>query len=166
MLDNPAERLWHRVVFPKEFDADYEERILAEARSIAQRRLNRLAFLEGPRDTRKLIMQRFLGNPEELFACVFLDNRHRVIACEILFRGSIDGCTVHPRVITRYALLHNAAAVILAHNHPSGVCEPSKADRRITQEIKDALNLVEVRLLDHFVVGGMNSISMAEQGLI
>jgi len=166
MLDNPAERLWHRVVFPQEFDADYEERILAEARSIAQRRLNRLAFLESPRDTRKLIMQRFLGNPEELFAGIFLDNRHRVIACEILSRGSISECPVHPRVIARRALSHNAGAVILAHNHPSGFCEPSEADRHITREIKDALSLVEVRLLDHFVVGGMNAVSMAEEGLI
>lgn len=166
MLDNPAERLWHRVVFPQEFDADYEERILAEARSIAQRRLNRLAFLEGPRDTGKLITQRFLGNPEELFACVFLDNRHRVIACEILFRGSVGDCAVHPRVIARRALTHNAAAVILAHNHPSGVCDPSEADRHITQEIRDALRLVEVRLLDHFVVGGEEAISMAERGLM
>lgn len=166
MLDNPAGRLWHRVVFPQEFDADYEERILAEARSIAQRRFTGLTFLESPRDTRKLIMQRLLGSPEELFACVFLDNRHRVIAFEILFRGTIDGCTVHPRVIARRALTHNAAAVILAHNHPSGVCEPSEADRHITQEIRDALRLVEVRLLDHFVVGGTNTVSMAERGLM
>jgi len=166
MLDNPAERLWHHVVFPKEFDADYEERILAEARSIAQRRLSERATVARPSDAKELLMQRLLGNPDELFVCLFLDNRHRVIACEILFRGSVSDCAVHPRVVTRYALLHNAAAVILAHNHPSGVCEPSESDRLITQQIKDALSLVEVRVLDHFVVGGTSTVSMAERGWI
>lgn len=166
MFDNPAERLWHRVVFPQELDADYEERILAEARSIAQRRLSGRIYLRDPRAARDLLMLRLLGNPDELFACVFLDNRHGVIACEILFRGSVDGCAVHPRVIARYALLHNAAAVIVAHNHPSGVCEPSESDRHITQQIMDALNLIEVRVLDHFVVGGNDVISMAERGLM
>lgn len=164
MLDNPAERLWHRVVFPQEFDTDYEERILAEARSIAQRRLSNLTCVKYPRDARDLLTLRLLGNPEELFACLFLDNRHRVVACEILFRGSIAGCIVHPRVIARHALLHNAAAVILAHNHPSGVCEPSEEDRQITQQIKDALHLIEVRVLDHFVVGGENATSLSERG--
>lgn len=166
MLDNPAELLWHRVVFPEEFEADYEERILAEARSIAQRRLSGRLHVRDPRAARELLMLRLLGNPEELFACLFLDNRHRVVACEILFRGTIDGCAVHPRVIARHALLHNAAAVILAHNHPSGVCEPSESDRLITREIKDALNLLEVRVLDHFVIGGVDVISMAERGLM
>ena len=167
MLDNPAERLWHRVVFPQEFDADYEERILAEARSIAQRRLSDRALVRDPRAARELLMLRLLGNPEELFACLFLDNRHRVVACEILFRGTIDGCAVHPRVIARYALQLNAAAVILAHNHPSGVCEPSESDRHITQRNQGrALNVLEVRVLDHFVVGGENVTSLAERGWI
>ncbi|TDR38673.1 DNA repair protein RadC [Tahibacter aquaticus] len=146
MLDNPAGLLWHRVVFPEEFETDYEERILAEARSIAQRRLSGRLHVRDPRAARELLMLRLLGNPEELFACVFLDSRHRVIACEILFRGSIDGCAVHPRVIARYALLHNAAAVIVAHNHPSGVCEPSESDRRITHQIRETLSLFDVRL--------------------
>lgn len=166
MLDNPAERLWHRVVFPKEFDTDYEERILAEARSIAQRRLSERTYLRTPHDARDLLTLRLLGQEDELFMCVFLDNRHRVIACEVLFRGSVSGCAVHPRVITRYALKLNAAAVILAHNHPSGVCEPSESDKSITAEIREALNLVEVRVLDHFVVGAEEATSMAERGWI
>lgn len=166
MLDNPAGRLWHRVVFPNEFDADYEERILAEARSIAQRRLSDRTYLRTPRNTRDLLTLRLLGNPDELFACVFLDNRHRVIAFEILFRGSVADCTVHPRVITRYALQLNAAAVILAHNHPSGDATPSASDLAITAAIKGALDLIDVRLLDHFVVGGEDATSMAELGLM
>ena len=166
MLDNPAERLWHRVVFPKEFDADYEERILVEARNVAQRRLNDRTVVRTPHDARDLLMLRLIGSPEELFVCVFLDTRHQVIACEVLFRGSVDGCAVHPRVITRQALLHNASTVILAHNHPSGIPEPSEADRAITRAIKDALNLVDVRVLDHFVVGGERAVSMAERGLM
>ncbi len=135
-------------------------------RSIAQRRLSENTYLRTPHDARDLLTLRLLGNPDELFMCVFLDNRHRVIACEVLFRGTIDGCAVHPRVIVRQALLCNAAAVILAHTHPNGVCEPSEAERRLTEQIKDALPLIEVRVLDHFVVGVENAVSMAERGLM
>lgn len=166
MLDNPAERLWHRVVFPKEFDADYEERILAEARSIAHRRLNERKEIKRPSDAKDWLMLRLLGNPEELMACLFLDNRHRVIAFEILFRGTVDGCPTYARVVARYALVHNAAAVILAHNHPSGVCEPSESDRRVTCEVREALSLLGVRLLDHFVTGLETVVSMADRGLM
>lgn len=166
MLDNPAKRLWHRVIFPNEFDADYEERILVEARSIAQRRLVSRDFLQDPGAVRELLAFRFLGNAEELFACLFLSARHTVIASEILFRGTIDGCTVHPRVIARYALQHNAAAVIVAHNHPSGNAEPSAADLLITIKIREALALIDVRVLDHFVIGANTIVSLAERGCI
>ena len=106
------------------------------------------------------------GYPYEVFSCLFLDNRHRVIEFEELFRGTIDGASVHPREVVQRALYHNAAALILAHNHPSGVAEPSSADRRITQRLKEALALVEIRVLDHFIVGEGQPVSMAELGLM
>jgi DNA repair protein RadC len=102
--------------------------------------------------------------PYEVFACLHLDNRHRVIAFEELFRGTIDGASVPPREVVRQALKHNAAALIFAHNHPSGVAEPSDADRRLTTRLKDALALVDIRVLDHFVVGDGEVSSFAERG--
>jgi DNA repair protein RadC len=102
----------------------------------------------------------------EVFASLFLDNRHRVIAFEKIFFGTIDGCSVHPREVVRRALYHNAAALILAHNHPSGVLEPSNADRTITHRLKDALALVDVRVVDHILVGGGEAYSFAQHGLI
>jgi len=104
--------------------------------------------------------------PSEVFAVVYLDGRHRVLSSEIVFRGTIDGASVHPREIVRRALAHNAAAVIVAHNHPSGVAEPSAADIAITRRLADALALVDVRLLDHFVIGDDEPISMASRGLL
>jgi DNA repair protein RadC len=101
-----------------------------------------------------------------VFSCLYLDNRHRVIQFEELFRGTINGASVYPREVVKKALGHNAAAVIFAHNHPSGVAEPSAADRRITQQLSDALALVDVRVLDHVVVGDGTTISFAEQGLM
>jgi DNA repair protein RadC len=95
-----------------------------------------------------------------------LDNRHRVIGFEELFRGTLDGATVHPREVVKRALAHNAAAVILAHNHPSGVAEPSQADELITRRLKDSLALVDIRVLDHLVVGDSHCESMAERGLM
>ncbi|HEV2111270.1 MAG TPA: DNA repair protein RadC [Gammaproteobacteria bacterium] len=120
--------------------------------------------LADPTATRKYLTARFRDMPYEVFACLHLDNRHRVIAFEELFRGTIDGASVHPREVVRQALRHNAAALIFAHNHPSGVAEPSDADRRLTQRLKDALALVEVRVLDHFVVGDGDVVSFAERG--
>ncbi|HSN00695.1 MAG TPA: DNA repair protein RadC [Rudaea sp.] len=104
--------------------------------------------------------------PYEVFACLFLDNRHRILAFEELFRGTIDGASVHPREVVRRCLAHNAAAVILAHNHPSGVAEPSQADRAITAELKRALETIQVRVLDHFVVGAGSPTSFAARGLL
>ena len=100
----------------------------------------------------------------EVFACLYLDNRHRVLHFEELFRGTIDGASVHPREVVKAALHRNAAAVILAHNHPSGVAEPSAADRQITERLKSALQLVEIRVLDHLVVGDQDCVSFAERG--
>jgi DNA repair protein RadC len=123
-------------------------------------------LLTSPEATRAYLKSRLHGYPHEVFACLFLDNRHRMIQYEELFRGTIDGASVHPREVVRLALKINAAAVIFAHNHPSGVAEPSQADLRITQRLKDALALVEVRVLDHFIVGDGQGTSLAERGLL
>lgn len=104
--------------------------------------------------------------PHEVFCLLTLDNRHRVLQFQEMFRGTIDGASVHPREIVKEVLRVNAAAVIVAHNHPSGVPEPSQADRTLTRRIQDALALVDVRLLDHFVVGGNQVVSFAERGLL
>lgn len=109
---------------------------------------------------------RLRHEPHELFACLFLDTRHRVLAFEVLFHGSIDGASVYPRQVVKRALAHNAAALILTHNHPSGVAEPSQADRQLTARLKEALALVEVRVLDHFVIGDGEPVSLAEYGWI
>jgi len=129
-------------------------------------RLRRGDALASPEATRHYLQSRLRTHVQEVFACVFLDSRHRVIEYEELFRGTIDGASVHPREVLRRALHHNAAAVILAHNHPSGVSEPSDADTQITRRLKTALELVDVRLLDHFVIGDGTPTSMAERGLI
>ena len=122
--------------------------------------------LANPTACANFLRTRIGAYPYEVFACLFLDQRHRVLAFEELFRGSIDGASVHPREVVRRCLAHNAAAVILAHNHPSGVAEPSQADRDITQELKRALGLIDVRVLDHFVVGSGAPVSLAERGML
>ena len=117
----------------------------------------------------KYYLQQWLGhNPNELFAVIFLDNKHRVIKAEVLFFGTIDSASVHPRVVIQKALEHNAAALIFAHNHPSGVTEPSRADQRITDTLKQALSLIDIRVLDHVIVSPdpEASLSFAERGLI
>ncbi|MFW6258710.1 MAG: RadC family protein, partial [Halochromatium sp.] len=106
------------------------------------------------------------GLAHEVFACLFLDNRHRVIEYQELFRGTIDGASVHTREVVKEAIRWNAAAVIFAHNHPSGVAEPSQADLHITKRLQEALQLVEVRVLDHIIVGAGDGTSFAERGLI
>jgi len=122
--------------------------------------------LTSPEATRAYIKTQLYHYPHEVFACLFLDNRHHLLKYEELFRGTIDGASVHPREVVRRALELRAAAVIFAHNHPSGITEPSQADMRITQRLKDALALVEVRVLDHLIVGDGNGISFAERGLL
>ena len=116
--------------------------------------------------TRRYLTARLRHQPHEVFAVLFLDTRHRVIAYEELFHGTIDGTSVHPRQVVKRALHHNAAALILAHNHPSGVAEPSRADESITLRLKEALALIDVRVIDHFVIGDGQSVSFAERGLL
>lgn len=120
--------------------------------------------LANPDLTRRYLAARLRDYAYEVFACLFLDTRHRLITYEELFRGTIDGASVHPREVVRRALQLNAAALILAHNHPSGIAEPSDADRRITQRLRDALALVDIRILDHVVIGDREAVSFAERG--
>lgn len=122
--------------------------------------------LTSPAATRRYLVAQLRHHPQEVFACIFLDSRHRVVRFEELFRGTIDGASVHPREIVRRALEQNAAAVIAAHNHPSGVAEPSAADEALTHRLREALGLVEVRLLDHFVIGDGEPVSLAERGVL
>ncbi|HEY6642880.1 MAG TPA: DNA repair protein RadC [Povalibacter sp.] len=143
-----------------------DEAVIAAALRILAERLVRATALTNPRVTREYLMMRFANLEHEVFACIYLDNRSRVIACEDLFRGTIDGSSVHPREVVKQALIHNAAAVILAHNHPSGIAEPSQADELITRRLKQALALVDIRVLDHLIVGGAIATSLAERGLL
>ena len=128
--------------------------------------LERGTALLSPEDTSQFLRARMRDLPHEVFAVLFLDNRHRVIAFEEMFRGTIDGASVHPREVVRRSLQHNAAALILCHNHPSGVAEPSQADRRITARLSDALGLIDVRVLDHLIIGDQECCSMARRGLL
>ncbi len=122
--------------------------------------------LTSPEDTKRYLRLRLSSRQTEIFGAVFLDNRHRIIADEELFQGTVDGASIHSRVVVQRALAVNAAAVILYHNHPSGIPEPSQADQAITKRLKDALSLVDTRVLDHLVVGAEGVVSFAERGLI
>ncbi len=128
--------------------------------------LRRGDALSSPAHTRRYLQSELAGERNEVFAALFLDTRHRVIAFEKLFYGTIDGASVHPRVVVQRAMALNAAAIIVAHNHPSGVAEASSQDERITQTLAQALQLVDVRLLDHIIVAGPCTLSFAERGLL
>lgn len=134
-------------------------------RSLAEQ-LQEKPYLGNPRDSGNFLRARLRHLPYEVFGCLYLDNRHRVLGFEELFRGTIDGASVHPREVVRACLQHNACAVIFAHNHPSGVTEPSAADRAITHELRNALQLVGVRVLDHLIIGSGEPVSMAARGLL
>ena len=123
-------------------------------------------LIRSPADTEAYLQARLQHLGHELFCCLYLDNRHRVLAFVELFRGTIDGTSVYPREVVKEALAVNAAAVILAHNHPSGVAEPSQADERITRRLRSALELVDIRLLDHLIIGDGRATSMASRGLL
>lgn len=124
------------------------------------------ASLGNPRDSGDYLRARLRPLPYEVFVVLLLDNRHRVLGIEELFRGTVDGASVHPREVVREVIKYNACAVIFAHNHPSGVAEPSAADRAITHELRDALQLVGTRVLDHLVIGDGEPVSMAARGLL
>lgn len=142
------------------------EEIVNEAKRITANKFRRGVVLTNPAASRDFLIQQLSDLEQEVFACVFLDNRNRIIQFEILFRGTIDGAAVYPREIVKRALALNAAAIIMAHNHPSGVAEPSRADEAITRKVVSALDLIEVRVLDHFIVAGEVAESLVERGLV
>lgn len=144
--------------------------ILFAARECSSRylreRLRPGVSIGSPADSRQFLQASLRDRPHEVFCCLFLDNRHRVLAFDELFRGTIDAAAVYPREVIKQALARNAAAVILAHNHPSGIAEPSQSDQLITRRISDALELVDIRLLDHFIIGDNCCVSLASRGML
>jgi len=143
---------------------------LQAALELARRHYQQLMMtgcaLNQPQAIREFLQMRLRDLAYEVFCCLYLDRRNRVIAFDELFRGTIDGATVHPREVVRAALTRNATAVVVAHNHPSGVAEPSRADEQITRVLKQALALVEVRLIDHLIIGDGICTSLADRGLV
>ena len=140
--------------------------ILEAARQVIDQKMQRGAEFTSPATVKEYLRTKLAGFEHEVFAVLFMDTRHRLIEYREMFRGTIDGASVYPREVVKEALRLNAAAVILSHNHPSGNPEPSQADKALTQRLKDALALVEVRTLDHIIVAGGTTVSFAERGLI
>jgi DNA repair protein RadC len=144
----------------------HEDALIAQAAAILQQRVIRMGTLSDPVACAEFLKMRLAGLSHELFYVIYLDTRHRIISSEPAFAGTVDGAEIYPRVIVKQALIHNAAAVICAHNHPSNNAEPSTADRAVTARLKAALALVDVRLLDHFVVTVDACTSLAERGWV
>lgn len=157
--DSPA-----YVVPPR--DGMTDDEILDAAHRIAVRRLENAQSFVNPAETRRYLEAKYRRVGNEEFGVMYLDSQHRLRASEVLFRGTIDGASVYPREVVKAAIANNAAALILFHNHPSGGPEPSSADRAITRRLVDALALIDVRVLDHIVVGAAECVSFAERGLI
>ena len=143
-----------------------ETEVLQAATSIEFGKLPNGPLLSSPGETRRFLVAALHQRTAEVFCAIFLDNRHRKIAFKELFQGTIDGASVHPREVIRACIELNAAAIILVHNHPSGVCEPSQADELITNRLRDALALADIRVLDHIIVAGPSTLSFAERGLL
>jgi DNA repair protein RadC len=135
-------------------------------RRCAEEPLRQRNVMSSPRRTREFLQHHLGGQPREVFSCLFLDAQHRLLRCDDLFFGTLDGAAVYPREVAVRALQYRAAAVILAHNHPSGVARPSPADRRITERLRDALGLLDVAVLDHIIVGRGEAYSFAEAGIL
>lgn len=138
--------------------------VLEMGRRHLAERLRHRSVLENPQAVREYLKSMLRHEPHEVFGCLFLDSRHQVLTFEVLFRGSIDNTSVHPRQVVKRALAHNAAALILCHNHPSGNTDPSQSDRVLTKRLQKALELIDVRVLDHFIIGDGDPLSMAEYG--
>jgi DNA repair protein RadC len=142
------------------------EAALEIARRTLQARLRERSTLDSPVAVRDYLRLTLGSRPNEVFICIWLDAQHRVISCEEAFRGTLTQTSVYPREIVKAALARNAAAVIFAHNHPSGVAQPSQSDELLTRNLKEALALVEVKVLDHFIVAGNHALSFAERGIL
>lgn len=165
LLDAPRERLCRTPGLGRAKAVQFQA-ALELARRHLEAGLARGTVLRNPDDTRRYLLARLRGHRREVFACLFLDTRHRIIAYEELFFGTLAAASVHPREVVRRALELQAAALILAHNHPSGVAEPSRADESLTRRLREALDLVDVRVLDHLVIGDREAVSLAERGLL
>lgn len=154
-------------LFTDPFEGIPEDLILDRAMAILEQRHTRTSeILASPEDTRRFLRMRMAHLDYEVFGMLILDNRHRVIEVTDLATGTLDGAAVYPREIVKAVLKSGGAAVLLYHNHPSGICDPSQADINLTRRLKEALGLIDVRVLDHFIVSGTDSVSMAERGLV
>ena len=145
---------------------DEETNVIAQGLAILSRRMRANDQLSSPDSVRDYLRMSLSGREHEVFVVVLLDSQHRVLRCEEMFRGTLTQTSVYPREVVKTALAANAASVIFAHNHPSGASEPSQADELLTRELKAALALVDVKVLDHFVIAGAQSLSFAERGLL
>jgi DNA repair protein RadC len=143
-----------------------EQDIMDMAVTLVEKRFQRGNALSSPAETRTFLKIKLHGYEHEVFGAIFLDSQHAVLSFDLLFRGTIDSATIYPREVVKQALSYNAAAVIFVHNHPSGSAEPSEADKRITQRLVNALTVLDIRVLDHLVVGGVDVVSFAERGLL
>ena len=151
---------------PRRYKVANADEIIEAARAVAGQRMQRGASFVNPAESGRFFMDKLGGLEREVFAAVFLDTRHRLIEYVELFQGTIDGAEVHPREVVRQALRCNAAAVIVAHNHPSGTTDPSAADRAVSSRLKQALALVDIRLLDHLIIGDGAPVSLAARGWV
>lgn len=143
------------------------DQIVKAAKAIVAQRVNKGdGFFTNPDKIRALLALHLANYEHEVFICIFLDNQNQVISMEEMFTGTIDSASIYPREVVKRALALNAAAVVFAHNHPSGITQPSQTDKRITIKLIDSLSLVDIRVLDHFIIGGAESFSFAEHGLI
>lgn len=155
------------IVFTNQTPTQTDDDVIHAAIHILENRLKTSGeAMDSPSTVSDYLRLKLATYEYEVFAVLFLDNRHRVIAFEELFRGTIDGASVYPREVVREAIKHNAAAIICAHNHPSGIAEPSNADILITSRLKEALALIDVRVLDHIIVGSHTTTSLAERGQV
>jgi DNA repair protein RadC len=154
----------------RETDGSYlpvsDDIVINTALKLLAQRVAKGSLLSSPDAVKNYLRLRFADLQHEVFCLLYVDKRNRLIACEDLFRGTIDGATVHPREVVKAALRHNAAGVLIAHNHPSGVAEPSQADELITRRLKTALDYVDIRVIDHLVVSAGEAVSMAERGTL
>lgn len=143
-----------------------DDDVVEQAMAILDKRIRRGPVFADPKTVGRYLKLQLQGHEREHFAAVFLNTKHHLLAYEVLFTGTLDGSEVHPREVVKQALRHNASAVVVAHNHPSGDPTPSAADRAITNRIREALRLVDIRLLDHFVIGAGDPYSMASKGWV
>ena len=142
------------------------DKIIEKALTIAENRAHRSNYITSPKSVEEYLILKLCNELSEVFSVVWLDTRHGVIEYQALFNGTIDGASVYPREVVKAGLSVNAAACVFCHNHPSGSCSPSQADKRITERLKAALSLIDIRVLDHVIVAGGKSYSFANNGLI